>query len=143
MEIFQQTDPPPRQARAQINKEAIWYTWSNDFRSVLKPLSRQFRRLKAPPSIHLLQGKKYDNTYTLDIHSIPDKSLVRELMRFSKSLYNVNISNRLMLFTDMLNEDLDSENFRRLFAFFRAALVSLSGDPLSAIYQPIRRRKRG
>lgn len=143
MEIFQQTDPPPRQAKSRINETALWYTWSTDFRSLLKPLNRQFRTLRAPRSIHLFHGKEYDNTYTLDIRSIPDKGLVRELTLFSKSLYNLNISNRLLLFTEMFNDDLTPSILTRLFAFFRAALVSLSGDPLSALYQPIKRKKRG
>lgn len=118
MDIFQQIDPPRKQARARINKQAIWYSWSNEFRYLLKHLSRQFRSLKEPASRHLLGGKEYDDTYTLDINSISDKALTRELMRFSKCLYNLDISDRLMLFTDMLNEDLYGRNLARLFASF-------------------------
>lgn len=143
MDIFQQIDPPRKQARARINKQAIWYSWPNEFRYLLKHLSRQFRSLKEPASRHLLGGKEYDDTYTLDINSISDKALTRELMRFSKCLYNLDISDRLMLFTDMLNEDLYGRNLARLFAFLRAALVSLSNDPLSALCQSIKHQKRG
>jgi len=143
MDIFQQIDPPRKQARARINKHALWYSWSNEFRYLLKHLSRQFRSLKEPASKHLLRGKEYDDTYTLDINSVSDKALTRELMHFSKCLYNLDISDRLMLFSDMLNEDLYGRNLARLFAFFRAALVSFSNDPLSALSQSIKHQKKG
>ena len=142
MEIFQPTSPPRKQARARINEHAAWYTWSNEFRSLLKPLSREFRKLKRPPSTHLLGGKEYDDTYSLSAESLADRSLARELISFSKCLYNFDVSDRLFLFTDMLDDDLDGRNLGYLFAFFRAALVSLSNDPLSALYQPIKRQKR-
>ncbi len=143
MEIFQPTSPARKQARAKINEHAVWYTWSNEFRSLLKPLSREFRTLKRPASTHLLGGKEYDDTYSLSSESLADKILARELISFSKCLYNLDISDRLFLFTDMLNDDLDGRSLVHLFAFFRSALVSLSHDPLSALYQPIKGQKRG
>jgi hypothetical protein len=143
MEIFQPTSPPRKQTRARINEHAVWYTWSNEFHSLLKPLSREFRKLQRPSSTHLLGGKEYDDTYTLSIETLADKTLARELMSFSKCLYNLDVSGRLFLFTDMLNDDLDGRNLGYLFAFFRAAIVSLSNDPLSALYQPIKGQKKG
>jgi hypothetical protein len=143
MEIFQPTSAPRKQARAKINEHAVWYTWSNEFRSLFKSLNREFRTLKRPSSTHLLGGKEYDDTYTLSIHSLTDKTLARKLFSFSKCLYNLDVSGRLLLFTDMLDDDLDGRSLGYLFAFFRAALISLSNDPLSALYQPIKGHKRG
>lgn len=142
MDIFQQIAPPSRQARLSINREADWYTWSREFRLLFKPWARQVQELKRPISIHLLRGKEYDDTYSLDLNSISNKRLARHLMWFAKSLYELNISDRLMLFTDMIDQNLDARSLSFLFAFFRAALVSLSSDPLSAVYQPISRSQK-
>lgn len=143
MEIFQQIAPPRRQARASINKEAAWYTWSREFRSLFTPWNRQLRGLKQPKSTHLLGGKEYDDTYTLNINSLSNKKLARALMGFAKCLHDLKVSDRLMLFTNMLDQDLDGRSLRFLFAFFRSALVSLSHDPLSAVCQPLSRSRKG
>jgi hypothetical protein len=143
MDIFQQIDPPPKQRRLKISKQAAWYTWSPGFRSLLKPFRAQVQRLDDLTAIRLLGGKEYDHTYTLDPEGIEDKQLARDLMRFVRSLYNVQVSDRLMFFTDMMDSDLDSRTLSFLFAFFRAALVSLSRDPLSALYQPLRSKREG
>ena len=143
MDIFQQIDPPPKQRRLKVNNEATWYTWSPEFRLLLKPFQTQVQRLDDLAWVRLLGGKEYDQTYTLDLQSIEDKNLNRDLMHFAKSLYNVRVSDRLMFFTDMTDPSLDSRSLSFLFAFFRAALVSLSGDPLSALYQPLRSKREG
>ena len=143
MQIFQQIAPPRRQARASINKEAVWYTWSNDFRSLLKPLGRELRTLKAPVSTHLMRGKEYDDTFSVSISLLQDKGLARELKRFAKCLYDFDVGDRLILFTEILNDDLDGRSLKRLFGLFRDQLVSLSNDPLSAMCQPIKGQKQG
>jgi len=144
MNIFQQIDPPRKQARLCINKEATWYTWSPDFRILFEPWSRQVETLKAPASIRLLGGKEYDNTYSLNIDSISDKGLASDLTFFARNLYDSKISDQLMLFTDLIDRDLCGRSLHFLFAFFRAALVSFSRDPLAALCQPLSRgRKEG
>lgn len=143
MDIFQQIDPPPKQRRLKVNKEATWYTWSPEFRSLLTPFCAQVQQLEQLTPLHLLGGKEYDFTYTLDLGSIADKGLARDLMHFAKSLYNVQVSDKLMFFTDMTYPHLDGRSLSFLFGFFRAALTALSRDPLSALYQPLRPKRRG
>ena len=142
MNIFRQIAPPDKQARLRINREADWYTWSCEFRLLFKSWSRQVQELKRPISIHLLRRKEYDDTYSLNLSSISDKGLARDLMYFVKRLYDLNISDRLMLFTDMIDQDLDGRSLHFLFAFFRAGLVSLSHDHLSAVCQPVSRSQK-
>lgn len=144
MGIFQQIDPPLKQARLTINRKATWHTWSPDFRALFKPWKKEIETLRSPPSIHLLRGKEYDDTYTLEASRLSDKKLTRDLMFFAKDLYGLQISNQLMLFTSLIDKDLSGRGLHYLFAFLRAALVSCSRDPLSALCQPISRsQKRG
>ena len=143
MEIFRQIPPPSRQARNRVNQYAHWYTWSKEFRTLLKPLSRELRNLKSPASTHLLGGKEYDDTFSVCLSSISDRGVAREFKLFAQSLYNLDVANRLMLFTDMLNDELDGSTLRRLYGLLRDALVSFSKDPLSAMCQPIKAQKVG
>lgn len=145
MEIFQQIDPPPKQQRLKISKEATWYTWSRESRLLFKPFRAEVGQLKRPTILHLLGGKEYDDTYTFNLKSIGNKNkgLGRDLMCFARSFYDLKISDRLMLFTDMISPDLDGRSLGFFFAFLRAALVSLSRDPLSALCQSLSTRKKG
>jgi hypothetical protein len=137
MSIFQPIAPPPKQARLSINREATWYTWSREFRLLFKAWSRQVGTMKGPVSIRLFDCVEYDDTYSLDINSISNKGLVRDLLFFARKLYDLNISDRLMLFTDLIDQDLCGRSLRFLFAFLRDALVSFARDPLAAFYQPL------
>ena len=143
MEIFRQIPPPTRQARNRVNQYAKWYTWSDEFRTLLKPLSRELRNLRSPTSTHLLGGKEYDDTFSVALGSLSDRGLARQFKHFAKSLYDLDVANRLMLFTNMLDDELDGSNLRRLFGLLRDALVSLSGDSLAAMCQPIKAQKVG
>ncbi|MEK6334703.1 MAG: hypothetical protein AABM67_07130 [Acidobacteriota bacterium] len=142
MKIFQQIDPPSKQARLKINREATWYTWSPDFRCLFKAWNEQVEKLRSPVSIHLLRGKEYDDTYSIPISLISDKVLLRDLLVFAEDLYALEIGDQLMLFTGLIDEDLCSRSLRYLLAFLRAALVYCSGDPLSALCQPISRSQK-
>jgi hypothetical protein len=137
MRIFQQVDPPPKQSRLKINREATWFTWSPDFRKLFHPWNKEVEKLPSPLSLHLLRGREYDDTSSISISLISDKVLSRDLMVFAKDLYDLEIFDQLMLFTGLIGPDLPSRSLRYLFAFFRAALVSCSGDPLSALCQPL------
>ncbi len=144
MLIFQQSTPLPIQKRLKINREATWYTWSRDFRDLFKFWKKEVEGSEKPPSIHLRGGKEYDDTYSLEIDSLSDKKLMQDLMVFANDLYNSDICDQLMLFRDMMDENLSGRSLHFLFAFLRAALVSCSNNPLSALCQPISRtRKQG
>lgn len=142
MEVFQQIDPPRRQANLRINQHADWFTWSPAFRSLLKVWQARVEGLRLPASIHLLGGKEYDDTYTLDRTLISDKGLLRDMMFFARDLYQLNLSDRLMLFTGLINQDLSGRSLSFLFAFLRDAIVSFSNDPCAALCQPLSRSRR-
>jgi hypothetical protein len=139
MLIFEQSTPLPIQTRLKINREATWYTWSRDFRGLFKFWKKEVEAAKRPISIHLLGGKLYDDTYSLEVDSITDRTLLRDLIVFANDLYNLEITDQLILFRNMLDEDLSGRNLHFLFAFFRDTLVSCSNDPFSALSQPISR----
>jgi hypothetical protein len=143
MNVFQQVAPPLKQARLKINRIASWHTWSQEFRSLLRPWRSQVESLRKPGFIHLLKGREYDDTYSLDQNSICDKALANDLMFFSRKLYDMKMSDELKLFTGLIDRDLDGRSLAFLFAFFRAALVSFSHDPLSAVCQPISKSQKG
>jgi hypothetical protein len=101
-------------------------------------LEQEVPRLREPNFIHLRGGKPYDYTFSLDTSVALDKQLVRDLTPFVKDLYNLPVSNSIILFDAMLGEHLSERGLHLLFAFFRDALASLSGDPMSALYAPLR-----
>jgi len=137
--IFQRTDPPRSQASLAVNRHASWHTWSSDFRSLFGAWRRQVRRLKGPRSVRLLGGEEYDNTFSLAPSSLDDKALARELTAFAESLYRLRVGRRMMLLDRMTGPFLDGHELHCLLSFFRAALVSLTGDPLAAMHQPLQR----
>lgn len=139
MSIFQQTEPPRKQARLVINRYASWYTWSVEFRAVCKRLSAELDTLKKPKAVRILGGKEYDNTFSIDISSIADKALARRLSFFARSLYELQVSDRLMLFDNMLGEELTGRGLHFIFAYFREAIVELTANPMSALSQPLYR----
>jgi hypothetical protein len=139
MTIFQEINPPRKQSRLVINRCASWYTWSVEFRSVYERLSAQLHSLKKPRSMRVLGGKEYDNTFSVDIASISDKVLARDLSRFARSLYELKVSDRMMLFDDMLCEEPGGGGIHFIFAYFREAIVRLTGDPMAALSQPLHR----
>lgn len=142
MNIFQQTEAPLKQARLSINRIASWHTWSREFRALFGPWRKQVEALRKPVSIHLLAGREYDDTYSLDQNSICDRALAKDLMCFARNFYDLRISDELMLFTGLIDGPLDGRSLVFLFAFLRAALVFLSRDPLSAVCQPISKSQK-
>jgi len=142
MRIFEPIDPPAHQAKLKINRHATWHTWSRDFRALFKPWSRELLTLKPPVSIHLLRGREYDDTYSIEPSGISDRKLLRDLKAFAKDLYSLEVSDQLMLFDNLIDEELSGRALHYLFSFLRAALVDSSGDPLSALCQPISRSRR-
>lgn len=138
MKIFQPIAPPHKQAKHPINRHASWYTWSANFLDVCQGLENEAHRLGQPKFIHLRGGKPYDYTFSLGKSSALDERLVRDLNPFAEDLYNLPDSNSIILFDAMLGEHLSARGLHLLFAFFRDALASLSGNPMCALYAPLR-----
>lgn len=137
--IFQKTAPPREQAALAVNAHAAWYTWSPEFRSLFGAWRKQVRKLKGPRPLRLLGGEEYDNTFSLSPAALTDTGLTRDLMPFVEDLYHLNVGRRIMLFDRMLGEHLCGHELHCLFAYFRAAIVAITGDPLAAIHQPLHR----
>jgi len=143
MRIFQEVDPPRRQAQLKINKLAHWYTWSDEFLNFFYALSGKIDAIDAPLHIRVLGGKEYDDTYTVDLTSIQkDKSLAGQLTLYARDLFELEVSNQLMLLTDLLGHPSRGLSLHLLFACLRAAIISITGDPLSALSQPLGRGQR-
>ena len=137
MKIFQQIPPPERQAKLPINQYALWYTWSQDFLAVCRAWTNEARLLREPRFVHLQGGRPYDYTYSLDPSRAVDERVAQSLRPFIEDLYNLPDSKSIILFDSMLNESLGARGLRLLFTFIRDVLVSLSGDPMSALYAPL------
>jgi hypothetical protein len=84
-------------------------------------------------------GEEYDNTFSLALTSVADMGLARDLLAIAKGLYRLKLGERIMLLDGMLSGGLDGQDLHYLFSYLRAALVSISGDPLSALHQPLHR----
>ena len=138
-EIFQRTEAPRSQAALAVNRHATWHTWSDDFRSLFGAWRRQVSRLKGPKSVRLLGGEEYDNTFSLAPSSLDDEGLARDLAAFAESLYRLRVGRRMMLLDRMTGPFLDGRELHCLLSLFRAALVSVAGDPLAALHQPLHR----
>lgn len=138
MEIFQPIPPPHKQAKHPINRYASWYTWSANFLKLCQNLEQEAQRVHAPRFIHLRGGKPYDYTFSLDPSVALDEGLVRDLKPFVEDLYHLPASNSIILFDAMLGKHLSGRGLHLLFAFFRDALASLAGDPMNALYAPLR-----
>jgi hypothetical protein len=135
--IFEKTNPPSRQAKLVINREACWYTWSESFRSLFPAWSACVKSLSEPELMYFPELKKYNYTFTLPCSVIADDRLQRQLMGAVRALYNMRMPRNILLLTRLFDRHLDGHALHYLFAFLRGGLIQLSGNPMSALHTPL------
>jgi hypothetical protein len=137
MTLFERIESPRRQARLALNRHASWYTWSTESLRFLRSWQGYVTKLPTPLLISLPGDPSYPYTYSLRLSSIRDRSLARELTHMVLGLCQMRPAARVLLFHNLLNENLDGQGIHFLFAGFRAALVRMTGDPNCALYAPL------
>jgi len=138
MKLFQQSSPPPEQSRLPINEVASWFTWSEEFRAVYRAWTKHLRKFDKPQLIHLMGGGvPYDYTFSFGESSPTDEGLAEDLNFFIQDLYDSKLPTELMLFTGLIDDDLDGEDLHYLFTYFRDAIARLAMHPMCALYAPL------
>jgi hypothetical protein len=135
--LFQKVAPPRDQSKLAINRCATWYTWSPSFRLFIRNMQSTIDSVKRAPMIDIPNLNDFNHTFSLPLTAINQNRVRQDLLRFAHVLFRMRVPRRLILFTDLLNEDLDSHGLHVLFALFRAALAKLARDDRHALYQPL------
>lgn len=136
--IFQEVCPPLADLPFSLKQVAKWYTWSPAFRTFLKETKSRIEALPDPKLSRLPDLKRYNYTFSIPLSKLADTKIECRLMTFVQSLYCMKVPQHIMLFTNLLDEDLDGYSLHRLFALFRAGLVDASRDEKCALYTPLR-----
>lgn len=136
MRPFVQTSPPSRLKEHPINAFADWYKWSDEFKETLLEL-RDLAAASPPPQlINLHNGKPYDYSYTVAAR-VSDSEVHEKILQSVKCLYELKPSRRLMLLTELIDQQISSETMHYLFAYFQYCFGLISGTPDTAMYAPL------
>ncbi|HSK77817.1 MAG TPA: hypothetical protein VLQ45_15300 [Thermoanaerobaculia bacterium] len=137
-EVFKTIGIPREHASLPVNRQAEWYTWSDEFRSLFKSWRSEVEKLPIKPELrHTLGGQRYDRTFSLPLSLVGNRALLGELKKFAQSLYNLEVAGKILLFSDLLDEDLDGKGLHFLLAVLRELLAQLCGDEACALYAPL------
>lgn len=136
--IFQEVYPPIQDFPLSLKQVAKWYTWSTAFRIFVKETKARIEALPDPKLSRLPDLKRYNYTFSIPPSTLADTKIQCRLMTFVQSLYCMKVPQHIMLFHNLLDEDLDGPTLHRLFALFRAGLVDVSRDEKCALYTPLR-----
>jgi hypothetical protein len=131
VKIFERAEPPAGQRGLAINQSAIWYTWSTAFRNFTVVFENWLRSLPEPELITIPGLVKYDYTLSLPLPADhPFWDFVRSMCQLERPC-------GIMLFTDLLDQDIDGFILRRLFAMLRFGIARSLSDERFSLYAPL------
>lgn len=133
MRVFEERGAP----RAASRVEARWFTWSIETRELLRRWRQASQNLPDPPLVHLLGGKDYDYTYTLDPQLSLDATLVDGVRSLAAGFLDLHVTDELWFVSGLLSETLDGRALHRLFACLRHCMADLTCEPTTAMYAPL------
>jgi hypothetical protein len=137
MEVFTAINPPAGQESNEIRYDVRWFTWSFQARAFLTGWDQATRDLEVPPLTHLLGGKEYDYTYTLDVRQAVSQRLHDDLRALANSIFHLAVQDELWLFTDLLGDYLSGRGLHILFASLRHEIAQAADNQMAALYAPL------
>jgi len=135
MKLFSRTQPPENLAITTLPGPVSLLSWSDETRELLERWTSESASLPDPTLDYFGEGE-YAYTLTYDAAGI-DPTLRCGLLAMAEALYHLAPGSGLTLFDKLTDERITGAALRRLFAFLRALMVELTGDPLVAIYAPL------
>lgn len=146
MQLFQPADPPEEQKALKINPHGEWYTWSEMFRKFVVSWQMELEGLGDPQLIDISSNaqfrwincrRTYSQTFSLGLSTEHQSRLIKHFIGFVEDLMRLNISDRIMFLTDLIDETISGNMLRTIFACFRDTHTLLSKDNTSALYAPL------
>lgn len=134
--IFVKISPPNNVSDLRRIKPK-WYTWSNESKHHMKMWNEYIKEIDVPCFESLQKDKTYDYTYTLDIEKIRNTEVIKWISNLSGFLYDLNIDDDIMFFSDLLNEEYNGKSLHYLFSDLRNNLSRLNNNIMGALYPPL------
>ena len=111
-------------------------TWSNETRELIHEWARMARLLPEPRLVRFGKGE-YQYSLTLAAEARLTSSMQAKMGEFVNSFQRLRVPSGITCFDQLMDESIDTHTIRSLFAYIRDRLVTLTGDPLAAIYAPL------
>jgi hypothetical protein len=141
--IFVRTFSPNNNVSCLRQISPKWYTWSSESKQHMKILRDLISGMDEPLFVSLQKGKPYDYTYTLDSTKIKNVELLKWIIDLSHFLFDLEIGDEIIFFSELLNVDYDGKSLHYLFSALRHNLSKLNNNPMSALYPPLGTTQKG
>ncbi len=117
--------PPPR-----------WFTWSTRAREALYLLSDEIPSLPKP-TLEYFGPAEYGYSIGCEVRDSISAQLRQHIDSIAMAFHRIRTETGLLLFDNLMDQCIDGNTIRSLFALVRSTLVAKTGDSMVAIYAPL------
>ncbi|NIG56575.1 hypothetical protein [Chitinophaga sp. Cy-1792] len=136
MILFKEIEPKGDHKKLSNVNNLTWLTWSDNFRNDYKHFDTQLKKIKEVDFIYLKKYKAYNYSFSVPLSRL-DKSFLHDFWNFAYALYHFNPGERIIFFSDLIDNKINARLFHFLFALFRSTLTQITNDKMGALYSPL------
>jgi hypothetical protein len=132
MRIFKKT----HRSFADTCQPIRWMTWSSETRKLIHEWAHIARLLREPHLVRFGKGE-YQYSLTLAAEAQLTTLMQTKMDELVNSFQHLRVPRGITCLDQLMDKSIDTSTIRSLFAYIRDRLVTLTGDPVAAIYAPL------